>query len=233
MKVAERRPFLLAEDSYPVFSIQGALRSSHKPHPFRTVVGDFSYKDDAVAIPAVEKRAIGQALRRFDDEFRDQPEWAGWDSNTAHPFAIRVDGKLYPAKKIISLATVIAARDFTNKKSTNGYFRASKYEVVDLRETPILDFLKGEIDDRQTEIHGPFGESSRSGIAPSRKAPAIFLFSGESGEQYGYTDEVDVHGVYSYAGEGQVGDMMLNRRDLVAQQHAATGQALHLFKLGD
>lgn len=58
----------------------------------------------------------------------------------------------------------------------------------------------------------------------------VFLFSGESGEQYGYTDEVDAHGVYSYAGEGQVGDMTLTRGNLAVQQHAATGRTLHLFK---
>jgi len=183
-----------------------------------------------VAIPAVEKKAVEQALRRFD-EFRDQPEWAGWESNSAHQFAIRVGDKLYPAKKIISLATDIAARDFTNKKSTNGYFRARKYEVVDLRGTPKLDFVKGEIYDRQTEINGPFGGSSQSGIAPSNQAPVIFLFSGKSGKRYGYTDEVDeVRGIYSYAGEGQIGPMKLTRGNLAVQRHAATGRTLHLFK---
>lgn len=183
-----------------------------------------------MAIPAVEKKAIQQALGQFDEKLREQSEWAGWESNSAHQFAIRVGGKLYPAKKIISLATDIAARDFTNKKSTNGYFRASKYEVVDLRETPKPDFVKGEIYDRQTEIHGPFGGSSQSGISPSNKARVVFLFSGESGEQYGYADEVDAHGVYSYAGEGQVGNMTLTRGNLAVQQHAVTGRALHLFK---
>jgi 5-methylcytosine-specific restriction protein A len=183
-----------------------------------------------VAIPAVEKKAIEQALGRFDEEFRDQPQWAGWESNRAHKFAIRVDGKLYPAKKIVSLATSLAVRDFTGGKPTNGYLRARNFEIVDLRVVPKLEFVKGEIYDRQTEIHGPFGGSSQSGIAPSNKAPAIFLFSGESGEQYGYTDKVDAHGVYSYAGEGQVGNMALTRGNLAVQQHAATGRTLHLFK---
>ena len=198
---------------------------------FRTVAGDFSYKDDEVVIPAVEKRAIEQALAKFDGEFRDQPEWAAWESNRANLFAIRVDDKLYPAKKIVSLATDIADRNFVGAKSTNGYFRARKFEVIDLREIPKLEFVKGEIYDRQTEIHGPFGGSSQSGIAPSSKAPAVFLFSGASGKQYGYTDEVDeVLGVYSYAGEGQVGNMVLTHGNLAVQQHAATGRALHLFK---
>jgi len=183
-----------------------------------------------VAIPAVEKKAIEQALDQFDEKLRGQPEWAKWESNKAHKFAIRVGGKLYPAKKIVSLATNIAVRDFTGGRPTNGYLRARNFEVVDLRAVPKLEFVKGEIYDRQTEIHGPFGGSSQSGIAPSNKASAVFLFSGESGEQYGYTDEVDTRGVYSYAGEGQVGNMTLTRGNLAVQQHAVTGRALHLFK---
>lgn len=186
-----------------------------------------------MAFPAVEKKAIERALGRLDEEFRDQSEWAGWDSATTHQFAIRVEGKLYPAKKIISLATDIAARDFTNQKSTNGDFRARKCEVIYLHEMPTLNFVKSEIYDQQSEIHGPFGGSFQSGITLSNKTPVVFLFSGESGEQYRYTDEVNGHGVYSYAGERQICDMMLNRGNLAAQQHAATGQALHLFKLGD
>lgn len=70
-------------------------------------------------------------------------------------------------------------------------------------------------------------------LGQSNKAPVVLRFSGESGEQHGYTDEVDTHGVYSYAGGGQVGDMTIAHRDLAIQQHAATGQASYLFKLGD
>lgn len=117
----------MAEDSYSVFSSQYAFRSSHKPHPFRTVVGDFSYKDDTVAFPAVEKKAIEQALGRFNEEFRDQPEWAGWDSNKALQFAIPVGSKLYPAKKISSPPKDIAARGV--------YSYAAEGQVCDMTPT--------------------------------------------------------------------------------------------------
>lgn len=103
-----------------------------------------------MAFPAVEKKAIEQALGRFNEEFRDQPEWAGWDSNNALQLTIRVCSKLYPAKKITSLATDIAAR-----------------------------------------------------------------------------------GVYSYPGEGQVGDMTLTRGNLAVQEHVTDDRMLNLFKLGD
>ncbi|KPB54265.1 HNH endonuclease [Pseudomonas coronafaciens pv. oryzae] len=183
-----------------------------------------------MAIPAAEQKAIEKALKKFDKELRSQPDWAAWESNRSHKFAIRAEGKLYPAKKIVSLATGIAVRDFTGGRPTNGYLRARGFEIVDLRESPRLEFVKGNIYDRKSEIHAPFGGSFQSGIAPSDKAPAVFLFTGSSGEQYGYRDEMDAHGVYSYTGEGQVGDMTLTRGNLAIQRHAKTGRALYLFK---
>ncbi|MEQ7919324.1 HNH endonuclease signature motif containing protein [Xanthomonas sp. WHRI 1810A] len=183
-----------------------------------------------MAIPAVEKQALDQAIKKFDREFRNTPDWATWESNRAHKFAIRVHDQLYPAKKILSLATHLPVSEFTGGASTNGYLRARGFEIVDLRRSPKLEFLKGEIYDRRTEIHGPFGGSFQSGIAPSDRVPAIFLFAGTSGEQFGYMDEEDEHGVYSYAGEGQIGHMTLTRGNLAIQKHAATGRALHLFK---
>lgn len=183
-----------------------------------------------MAIPPVEKKAIEQALAEFDTKFRRQPEWTVWEKNRAHKFAIRVNGELYPAKKIVSIATDIAVRDFTGGKPTNGYLRARGFEIVDLRDAPKLEFVKGEIYDRKTDIHGPFGGSFQSGISPSDKAPVIFLFAGDSGEQFGYVDEEDAHGVYAYTGEGQVGDMTLTRGNLAIQRHAETGRALHMFK---
>jgi hypothetical protein len=40
-----------------------------------------------------------------------------------------------------------------------------------------------------------------------RKRPFIFLFTGDSGEQYGYKDHWTEDGVFLYTGEGQVGGM--------------------------
>ncbi|RMV72718.1 HNH endonuclease [Pseudomonas caricapapayae] len=186
-----------------------------------------------MAIPAVEKKAIEQALKKFDKELRNRPDWATWESNRSYKFAIQVEGQLYPAKKIVSLAAGIAVHDFTGGRPTNGYLRARGFEIVDLRKSPRLEFIKGEIYDRRSEIHAPFGGSFQSGIAPSDKTSAIFLFTGSSGEQYGYRDEIDARGVYSYTGEGQIGDMTLTRGNLAIQKHAETGRTLHLFKALD
>ncbi|WP_236202082.1 HNH endonuclease [Pseudomonas pseudonitroreducens] len=93
-----------------------------------------------------------------------------------------------------------------------------------------IAFEIGQIYDRRSDIHGPFGGSKQSGIAPSLQAPAIFLFTGDSGEQYGYSDRFDEYGVFHYSGEGQVGDMKMTGGNKAVLQHAQSGRSLHLFK---
>lgn len=60
--------------------------------------------------------------------------------------------------------------------------------------------------------------------------PFVFLFTGESGEQYGYRDGWDENGVFLYTGEGQVGDMGFVRGNQAIQDHAVNGKDLHLFR---
>jgi len=91
-------------------------------------------------------------------------------------------------------------------------------------------FVVGKVYDRWPDINGPYGGSRQSGISPSLRAPAIFLFTGDSGEQYGYRDAFDADGVFSYTGEGQVGDMQLTKGNLAIADHAQDGRALHLFE---
>jgi 5-methylcytosine-specific restriction protein A len=40
----------------------------------------------------------------------------------------------------------------------------------------------------RTELHEQFGGGRQSGISPSGSHPIVFLFSGKSGEDYGYED---------------------------------------------
>lgn len=93
-----------------------------------------------------------------------------------------------------------------------------------------IAFEIGQIYDRRTAIHGPFGGSRQSGISPSAQSPAIFLFTGESGEQFGYKDHFDEFGVFHYTGEGQSGDMQLTGGNKAILQHAQDGRSLHLFE---
>lgn len=103
----------------------------------------------------------------------------------------------------------------------------------DNRNEPIQQlpqFQIGKTYWRQEDITGKFGGSRQSGIAPSRIAPAIFIFTGNTGEQYGYTDDFHESGDLFYTGEGQLGDMTLTRGNLAIAEHAITGRALHVFE---
>lgn len=183
-----------------------------------------------MAISAVQKSVIEQAMHRFDLEFRSSPSWAEWQSNPSHKFAIHSNDSFYPTRKIISLATDLPVSDFLGGDSINGYLHARGFQIVDLRQSPTIDFQKSEIYDRRSEIHRPFGGSFQSGISPSKRVKAIFLFAGASGEQFGYLDEHRADGVYTYTGEGQTGDMQMARGNLAVRDHARSGRALHLFQ---
>jgi hypothetical protein len=42
---------------------------------------------------------------------------------------------------------------------------------------------------RRRELHERFGGQRQGGISTPRKAPFLFLITGESGKQHGYSDE--------------------------------------------
>lgn len=185
-----------------------------------------------MAIKAVSKERIDEALLEFDRDYRGRREWLDWETNLAHRYAIAVGGTSYPAKKIVSLATDIAVSQFPGGHLTNRYLEKRGFTIIELQSNglePVLQFECGAIYDRVTEINGPFGGSWQSGIAPSTTYPAIFLFTGDSGEQYGYSDRWD-NGAFLYTGEGQRGPMTFNRGNRAVAEHAETGRALHLFK---
>lgn len=83
---------------------------------------------------------------------------------------------------------------------------------------------------KRTEIHDEYGGTRYSGIAPCRESPYVFLFSGESGEAYGYEDEFLDDGTFLYTGEGQEGDMTWDRGNRAIRDHEADGRQLHLFE---
>jgi 5-methylcytosine-specific restriction protein A len=94
----------------------------------------------------------------------------------------------------------------------------------------IPQFVIGQDYSRRVDIHLNYGGSRQSGISASAVCPAIFIFTGESGEQFGYKDGFDSEDVFSYTGEGQVGDMMFTKGNRAIRDHSANGRALHVFQ---
>lgn len=185
----------------------------------------------------VDPSAIESALARFDSELRETAEWQGWEARKSQRYAIEQEGNLYPPKQILSMATGQPVSDFSGGKQTNTYLENLGFRIIRLAGSQDRSdhlepprFTLGRVYDRQAEIHDRFGGNRQSGIARSRKVSAVFLFTSESGEQYGYRDGRDELGVFSYTGEGQLGDMAFTRGNLAIREHATSGEALHLFQ---
>ena len=94
---------------------------------------------------------------------------------------------------------------------------------------PTPSFVVGQAYSRRADIHEKFGGGHQSGIAPSAEVPAVFVFTGETGQKYGYPDRLDDSGVFLYSGEGQVGDMRFDRGNKALRDHAAEGRSVHVF----
>ena len=90
-------------------------------------------------------------------------------------------------------------------------------------------FEIGQVYHRQKEIHDVHGGQRQGGISTPAAAPFVFLFTGDTGEQYGYKDGWDASGVFLYTGEGQVGDMEFIRGNAAIRDHAVNGKDLLLF----
>lgn len=183
----------------------------------------------------MERAALEEALRQFDADLREKREWSAWESSAAQKFALVHKGLRYPPKKIISMATGVPVGKFSGGRQSNDYLKSRDFEIltIDNAVSGPLEaprFVVGKIYDRWPDINVPYGGSRQSGISTSNQTKAIFLFTGDSGEQYGYRDAFDADGVFSYTGEGQIGDMQVTKGNLAITNHAQDGRALHVFE---
>src|SRR6266446_1576038 len=83
---------------------------------------------------------------------------------------------------------------------------------------------------RRRDLHSKYGGQRQGGISTPLQLPILLLFTGESGEQYGYSDGFQEDGTFWYTGEGQIGDMEMVRGNRAVRDHEAEGKALHLFE---
>lgn len=83
---------------------------------------------------------------------------------------------------------------------------------------------------KRSDIHDQYGGNRQSGICPSASLPYIFIFSGSQGNQHGYKDQWENDNIFSYTGEGQIGDMEFTKGNLALRDHLKTGKRVFLFE---
>jgi hypothetical protein len=82
---------------------------------------------------------------------------------------------------------------------------------------------------KRSDLHQQFGGQRQGGISTPTDHNIILLFTGDSGEQYGYSDGWTPDGLFFYVGEGQQGDMNFIRGNAAIRDHIHQGKDLHLF----
>jgi 5-methylcytosine-specific restriction protein A len=90
-------------------------------------------------------------------------------------------------------------------------------------------FIKDQVYKR-SELHDSYGGNRQSGISPSQKSDVIFLFTGDTGKEYGYEDCWKSSTIFNYTGEGQVGDMKFERGNKSIRDHISNGKSMYLFE---
>jgi hypothetical protein len=91
------------------------------------------------ALPEVPAEEIVAALAQFDDTERARPEWSSWQENGNFKYALCSDGKLYPPKHIVHLATKRLKSGFSGGEQTNKYLTDRGFKIVALRDADERD----------------------------------------------------------------------------------------------
>jgi len=79
-------------------------------------------------------------------------------------------------------------------------------------------------------LHDVFKGERYKGISKPSEQPLIFLFTGKSGDDYGYEDEFKEDGGFWYTGEGKTGDMTMDGGNKAIRDHRKNGKSIHLFE---
>jgi len=82
-------------------------------------------------------------------------------------------------------------------------------------------------------IHDVLKGERYKGISKPSEHPFLLLFTGESGDDYGYEDEFLEDDTFLYTGEGTEDDMVMEDGNRAIRDHKKNGEALHLFESTD
>ena len=91
-------------------------------------------------------------------------------------------------------------------------------------------FEKGRVYNRRADIHDRFEGQRQGGIITPKQHPLVIIITGEEGLSHGYADRQRADGVFEYFGEGQTGDMSLQKGNKAIATHSAEGKSLLLFR---
>jgi 5-methylcytosine-specific restriction protein A len=178
--------------------------------------------------------AVKQAMAECDELGRDAfLNKYGYKYSRLYP--MRYDGRIYDSKAIAGVAfgkqhgSPLKARDFSGGVATVipvlhklGFSVGKAPHPADVLEI-------GKAYSRKYLVE-TFGGQLQSGIWTPKEFPVVFIFSGASGEAFGYKDGWTNDGIFEYTGEGQQGDMTFTAGNKAIRDHRQNGRDLFLFE---
>ena len=90
-------------------------------------------------LPQPTAPQIQTAMQYFDAQLRSTSEWQGWESHRAHHYAIEANGKRYPVKQVVSLATGHPVGSFSGGTRLNTTVQALGFTVGSIRPGTAID----------------------------------------------------------------------------------------------
>jgi hypothetical protein len=113
-------------------------------------------------IPDVPQSRLFEAMAEFDQTLREHAEWRDWENNLAYRYAIDRDGKRYPPKKIVSLASGAPVSAFSGGVETVNYLKSRGVTVIELQRTTLQSAFNEILDGYgEARISEPFNGGSR------------------------------------------------------------------------
>lgn len=144
-------------------------------------------------------------------------------------------GKTYDSKAIAGVAygkqhgTALRAKDFSGGVATVVPALGRLGFHVNETPHPIASLVKGTTYFRK-DLLEQYGGQLQRGIWTPREFPVIFIFTGDNGKIYGYSDGWTEDGIFRYTGEGQSGDMTFTNGNEAIRDHRKNGKDLLLFE---
>jgi 5-methylcytosine-specific restriction enzyme A len=187
-----------------------------------------------MSISDLTRESVLHALGEFDQVGRDG-FLARYGFGRARGYFVLNNGNGYDSKAIAGAAHGFLGGGLgplTPSEFSGGEMTVAKklrelgFPVSEASGTALegLPFKAGSLYHRQRDIHHVYGGQERGGIATPDEVPFIFLFTGESGGQFGYRDGWQPNGLFAYTGEGQRGDMAFVRGNRAIRDHVAGGK---------
>lgn len=174
------------------------------------------------------KAAIAECDKLGRENFLKQYGYA-----YSRKYPLHYNGKVYDSKAIAGVAfgkqfgAALKAKDFSGGTATVvPVLKKLGFSAIEASH-PTRHLVVGQIYFRK-DLVDLYGGQLQAGIWTPKEFPVVFVFSGDSGKAYGYTDGW-ADGVYQYSGEGQLGDMTFTGGNKAILEHRKDGKDLLLF----